>query len=88
MDEEERQRQIKEHDEIVADFEKYAFRIIAKAYHSPTGLTTPNKIYVDVHAKDKRITLELIRKWFRENVARTKQVGGPKNSYVAQRPLQ
>ena len=70
------------------DFEKQAYKIIRKAYYSPTGLSTPYKIYKDVHSVDKRITLELVRQWFRENIEKTKQVGGAKNSYVAQRAFQ
>ena len=70
------------------DFEKQAYRIIRKAYYSPTGLSTPYKIYKDVNSVDKRITLELVRQWFRENIEKTKQVGGAKNSYVAQRAFQ
>ena len=37
---------------------------------------------------DKKITLELVRQWFRETIEKTKQVGGAKNSYVAQRAFQ
>ena len=70
------------------DFEKQAYKIIRKAYYSPTGLSTPYKIYKDVNTVDKRITLELVRQWFRENIEKTKQVGGAKNSYVAQRAFQ
>ena len=70
------------------EFEKQINRIVSKAYHSPTGLSTPYKIDQDVHAKEPLITLEMVRKWFRENVERTKQVGGAKNSYVAQGPFQ
>ena len=70
------------------DFEKQAYKIIRKAYYSPTGLSTPYKIYKDVNSVDKRITLELVRQWFRENIEKTKQVGGAKNSYVAQRAFQ
>ena len=73
---------------ISAAFEKMAYKLISKAYYSPTGLSTPNKIYADVHAKHKAITLDLVRQWFSENVQKTKQVGGVKNSYVAQTGFQ
>ena len=41
---------------INAAFEKMAYKLISKAYYSPTGLSTPNKIYADVHAINKAIT--------------------------------
>ena len=50
------------------DFEKQINRIISKAYHCPTGLSTPYKVYQDVHPKDKRITLQLVKDWFAKNV--------------------
>ena len=65
-----------------------AYKLISETYYSPTGLSTPNKIYADVRAKNKAITLDLARQWFSENVEQTKQVGGAKNSYVAQRAFQ
>ena len=70
------------------EFEKQIIRIASKAYHSPKGLSAPYTIYQDVHSKEHLITLEMVRKWFRENVERTKQVGGAKNSYEAQGPFQ
>ena len=36
---------------INAAFENMAYKLISKAYYSPTGLSTPNKIYADAHAK-------------------------------------
>ena len=77
-----------EGEEINDAFEKLAYRLIRKAYYSPTGLSTPYKIYKDAHEQNKLITLELVRKWFRENTEKTKQVGGAKNSFVAQRAFQ
>ena len=69
----------------MADVEEQAFKLVRKTYYSKTGLSTPYKIYHDAHAIDKIISLEVVRKWFRENVERTKQVGGAKNSFVAPR---
>ena len=53
---------------INAAFENMAYKLISKAYYSPTGLSTPYNIYADVHAKNKAITLDLVRQWFSENV--------------------
>ena len=75
-------RQLKEY------FLKHAHKLIRRAYYSGTGLSTANKIYLDVHPLDKRVTLSIIRDWFKENVPKIRQVSGPKNSYVAQHPYQ
>ena len=53
---------------INAAFGKMAYKLISKAYYSPTGLSTPDKIYADVRAINKAITLDLVRQWFSENV--------------------
>ena len=52
---------------INAAFGKMAYKLISKAYYSPTGLSTPSKIFADVHAKNKAITLDICRQWFSEN---------------------
>jgi hypothetical protein len=68
-----------------AAFEEAAFKQISKTYYSKAGLSTPYKIYQDVHSKHDKISLELVRQWFRENIARTKPTGGAKISWVAPR---
>ena len=64
----ERLRRLEADETINAAFEKMAYKLISKAYYSPTGLSTPNKIYAGVRAINKAIALDLVRKWFSENV--------------------
>ena len=77
--------QVREAEAINAAFEAHAYKLTRKAYYSKTGLSTPYKTYLDAKTLDKRITLELVRKWLREHIERTRQVGGARNSYVAPR---
>ena len=58
---------------------------ISKVYYGPDGGRTAYKTYLDVREIDPEITLDWVRGWFRNNIERTKQVGGAKNSYVAPR---
>ncbi len=75
--------QVRERAAVSADFEAYAFKIIRKAYYSKTGLSTLYEPYLDVRTLHKRIHLELVRKWVREDIETTRHVGGANNSYVA-----
>ncbi len=77
---EEQRRRIQENNDAL--WERGA-NLIRKAYYSKTGLSTPYKIWKDVNSQDNRISLERVKAWFRENVARTKPTGGAKNSFVA-----
>ncbi len=79
---EEERRRIQENSDAL--WERGA-NLIRKAYYSRTGLSTPYKIWKDVNSQDNRISLERVKAWFRENVARTKPTGGGKNSFVAPR---
>ena len=58
---------------------------ISKVYYGPDGGRTAYKTYLDVREIDPEITLDWVRGWFRNNIERTKQVGGARNSYVAPR---
>ena len=77
--------QVREGQAINAACEAQARKLTRKAYNSKTELSTPYKIWQDVNSQDKRISLEIVRQWFRENTERTKQVGGARNSFVALR---
>ena len=55
-----------------------AYKLVSKAYYSPTGLSAPSKIYPDVHAINKAITLDLVRQWFSENVQKTNKQAAQK----------
>ncbi len=60
-------------------------QFIRRDYYSKNGGSTAYKTYLDAKFIDPRITLDWVRDWFRKNIERTRQVGGAKNSYVAQR---
>lgn len=58
-------------------------KLIRRTYYSPTGLSTPIKIWNDVKTLDKTITLKIVQEWFQKHIPITKATGGTKNSYVA-----
>ena len=60
-------------------------KTIRRVYYSKDGGSSAYKTYLDAKAIDPRITLDWVRGWFKNNVERTRQVGGAKNSYVAPR---
>ena len=60
-------------------------KTIRRVYYGKDGGRSAYKTYLDAKAIDPRITLDWVRGWFKNNVERTRQVGGAKNSYVAPR---
>ena len=58
-------------------------RVIAKVYNAPDGGKPAYKTYLDAKAMEPRITLNLVKGWFKLNVQPTNQVWGKRNSYVA-----
>ena len=40
---------------INAAFEKMAYKFASKAYYSPTGLSTPSKVYTDARARTTQL---------------------------------
>ena len=55
-------------------------KTIRRVYCGKYGGSTAYKTYLDAKAIDPRITLDWVRDWFRENVERTRQVGGAKTN--------
>ena len=57
-------------------------RIIAKVYRGADGGKSAYKTYLDAKTIEPGITLNLVKRWFKQNVEPKTQVWG-KNSYVA-----
>ena len=62
------EEQVREGNAINAAFEAHAHKLIRKAYYSKTVLSTPYKIWQDASIQDKRVSLEIVRSCFRENI--------------------
>ena len=60
-------------------------QIINKVYYDPAGHGSITSTFKEAFQKDKTITLDTVRQWFKSNLETTKQVKGT-NSFVAPYP--
>ena len=58
-------------------------KIIAKVYKGPDGGKPAFKTWQDAKVINPKITLNLVKGWFKQNVEPKAQVWGKRNSYVA-----
>ena len=60
--------------------------IISKIYFDRSGFGSIQTTYRDARAKDKTITLNVVKEWFKKNVEQKKQLRG-QNSFIAPYPF-
>ena len=60
--------------------------IISKIYFDRSGFGSIQTTYQDARAKDKTITLDDVKEWFKKNVEQKKQLRG-QNSFIAPYPF-
>ncbi len=58
-------------------------KIIAKVYRGPDGGKPAYKTWQDAKEINPRITLNMVKGWFKLNIDPKNQVWGKRNSYVA-----
>ncbi len=62
------ERQVRWYEAINAASEAHAYKLIRKAYYAKARLSTLYKTYLDVDRLGKRIFVELVRRWFLEDI--------------------